>query len=60
MLILDEFDSIIFCSSNNLDQIHAGLKNAHLLIGLSGSDLKDYHVRAAERIIAGRLARMKA
>jgi hypothetical protein len=59
LLILDEFDSILFNSLNDTDKIHQGLRLVPLLIGFSGSDLKDYHLRAAERLTDGNLVQLR-
>lgn len=43
VLIIDEYDPILFSSRGNISEIINGIKNFDLVIGFSGSEIMDFH-----------------
>jgi hypothetical protein len=58
VVICDEFDSILFGKENDVLSAALMFPKLRKLIGFTGSDLRDFHVKAAERAIEGTLIRM--
>jgi hypothetical protein len=56
--IVDEFDSILFSCDNGLEEASRILPNLKKMIGFTGSELKDFHIKAAEKVIGGNLVRL--
>ncbi len=56
--IVDEFDSALFCSDNSLREANEVFPKVQKVIGFSGSELHEFHVKAAEKAIGGSLIRM--
>ena len=56
--IFDEIDSALFFEDDGLINGHQILPNLNKMIGFTGSDLKDFHVRAAVKAIEGRYIKM--
>ncbi len=51
--MVDEFDQIIFGDQDHTKSSLELLTRINTLIGLSGSDMKDFHVRALEQVMLG-------
>ena len=47
IVICDEFDSIFFGDENDLITASKILRIPRAVIGLSGSDIRDFHVKAS-------------
>ncbi len=56
--IVDEFDSILFNGNDSLSGASECLPKLHKLIGFTGSELKEFHLKAAEKAIAATMVRM--
>jgi hypothetical protein len=56
--IFDEIDSALFFEDDGLIIGHQILPNLNKMIGFTGSDLKDFHVRAAIKAIEGNFIKM--
>jgi hypothetical protein len=56
--ILDEFDSVFFCSENSLKEANEVFPKVQKMIGFTGSELQEFHIKAAEQAIEGSLVRM--
>ena len=54
MVVGDEFDQIIFGELDNSKPALELLPRTSTLIGLSGSDMKDFHIRALEQVMQGK------
>jgi len=59
VVIADEFDSILFNSKHDINEVTALLRSFPRLLGLTGSDLRDYHMKLIEACIAGRVVRIR-
>ncbi len=46
--IMDEFDSVLFRGDISLQEASKELPKLDKLIGFSGSELKEFHIKAAE------------
>ena len=55
---MDEFDQIIFGECDHSKSGVELLARINTLIGLSGSDMKDFHVRALEQVMLGQTMKM--
>jgi hypothetical protein len=53
LAIIDEFDSAFFLKENGLRSASKLLPKVGRLIGFSGSDLREFHIRAAVKAIEG-------
>ena len=58
VVICDEFDSILFGNDNDVMNATKIFPKLNKLIGFTGSDLREFHVKAAERAIDGTLIKM--
>jgi len=50
LLIIEEVDSLLFQTHHDFEGLHRVFKPFSKLIGLTGSDLKDFHKQAAQSI----------
>ncbi len=58
MVVGDEFDQIIFGDLDNTKPALELLPRLVSLIGLSGSDMKDFYIRALEHVMQGQTMHM--
>ena len=58
VVICDEFDSILFWNDNDVVNAAKMFPKLRKLIGFTGSDQIEFHVKAAERAIEGLLIKM--
>jgi archaellum biogenesis ATPase FlaH len=58
VVIVDEFDRIIFGDKDHTNSGLELLASINTMIGLSGSDMKDFHVRALEQVMLGQTMKM--
>jgi hypothetical protein len=58
VVVVDEFDQIIFGEYDHTKSGQELLARINTLIGLSGSDMKDFHVRALEQVMVGQTVKM--
>ena len=53
VVIIDEFDSIVFDDEIPIVELKALFDSINTLIGFTGSELKDFHVRLIQKLISG-------
>jgi hypothetical protein len=58
VVVADEFDQIIFGESEQSYEAMKIFPCIATFAGLSGSDLKDYHINAIEKVISGQTLKM--
>ncbi len=58
MCIIDEIDSVLFLNDNGLHQASKLLPKLKFAVGFTGSDLKEFHIRAAVKVMDGTYVRM--
>ncbi len=58
IVIIDEFDSVIFTKKTEVLKTRRMLLRLRKLIGMTGSELKDFHSRAFELILSGQILKM--
>ena len=57
-ILADEFDQIIFGESDHSLEASKCFSSVRTFIGLSGPDLKDFHIKAIEQTIVGKSVKM--
>jgi hypothetical protein len=57
-ILADEFDQIIFGENDHSSEAYKSFSAVRTFIGLSGSDLKDFHTKAIDQTIVGKSVRM--
>jgi hypothetical protein len=58
LVIFDEIDSFLLEDADTFTALQALFKPLHKLLGLTGSDLKEFHIKAIEQIACCPLIRM--
>ena len=58
LVIFDEIDSFLLENADTFTALQALFKPLHKLLGLTGSDLKEFHIKAIEQIACCPLIRM--
>ena len=58
VIICDEVDSLIFGGDDMVQASLQLLPRFKIMIGMTGSDLKEFHVRASVKLIQGAFVRM--
>jgi hypothetical protein len=60
LLIIDEVDSLLFQTPHDFEGLQRVFKPFTKLIGLTGSDLKDFHKQAAQSITQATIIKFNA
>jgi hypothetical protein len=58
VVICDEFDSLIFGSDENARLAHLFLPQTNYFLGFTGSNLREFHVKAALQALEGNIIKM--
>jgi hypothetical protein len=58
LVIIDEFDSITFDNRYPINEVTQHSNKIKILVGFTGSQLQEYHVRVIEKVVTGQLLRM--
>jgi len=59
VIVVDEFDSILFNSQRNILEIITLFKSFPAVFGITGSDFRDYHSKLIESSIDGTVVKIR-